>query len=206
MLSTWLRPMSGISPDTRRRCPPNLPAWRWFSAVASALYSSPSVKRSSTIPTSLRVATSASSSVGTRALRARSRRRDRAGSTRNPCAPRDAYRREHDRDRSEVEEEPRSVPRRGEDHQLTARGGMLSTFRLSKDSRVERRRASRRYGSAAGCSDARLKKRQTKLNRSNRSSPLHRRALSCPARRAPAATPAPRPPPSPRRLPSRRRR
>jgi hypothetical protein len=27
---------------------------------------------------------------------------------------------EHDRDRSELEEEPRSVPRRGEDHQLTA--------------------------------------------------------------------------------------
>jgi hypothetical protein len=27
---------------------------------------------------------------------------------------------EHDRDRSELEEEPRSVARRGEDHQLTA--------------------------------------------------------------------------------------
>jgi hypothetical protein len=38
---------------------------------------------------------------------------------------------EHDRDRSEFEEEPRSVQRRGEDQPLTARGGVPRTFRLS---------------------------------------------------------------------------
>jgi hypothetical protein len=54
----------------------------------------------------------------------RDRREARAGrETRTDC--------EHYRDRSELEEEPRSVPRRGEDQQLTARGRVRGTFRLS---------------------------------------------------------------------------
>jgi hypothetical protein len=54
---------------------------------------------------------------------------------------------EHDRDRSELEEEPRSVPRRGEDQPLTARGGLrgFSAFNRSN-------RSSPLHGRAFPCS------------------------------------------------------